>query len=220
MSDQSGGHGWWLASDGRWYPPAVSSEAVPPPPQSLPPPPHPTHQSQGVGWWLASDGKWYPPESYPPAPPVAQAWAAAPATVSNTSPIPGLGHNGLTWTCGGAPLSSPGRRLGAYSLDVLLLFVTLFVGWMIWSLVLWAQGQSPGKQLLGLRCVRTDSGRAAGWGTMCLREVVGRWLLASITYGVTSLVSCFMILGQTRQGIWDKIATTIVVDDKDGITRR
>ena len=177
-------------------------------------------QSQGNGWWLASDGRWYPPESHPTASPVAAAPGPVVGSVVHAPQIPGLGHNGQTWTCGGAPLSSPGRRLGAYFLDVLLTFVTLFIGWMIWSLMLWAQGQSPGQQLLGLRCVRTDSGKAAGWGTMCLREVVGKWLLGSITYGITSLVSCFMILGQTRQGIWDKIATTIVVDDKDGITRR
>ncbi len=45
MSDVSQGPGWWLASDGKWYPPKESEE-----------PP-------GPGWWLASDGKWYPPES-------------------------------------------------------------------------------------------------------------------------------------------------------------
>lgn len=34
MSDQSGGPGWWLASNGKWYPPApgASSPAAPPPP--------------------------------------------------------------------------------------------------------------------------------------------------------------------------------------------
>lgn len=35
MSDQSGGPGWWLASDGRWYPPAP----VPPVPQAPVQPP-------------------------------------------------------------------------------------------------------------------------------------------------------------------------------------
>ncbi len=30
MSDQSQGDGWWLASDGRWYPPAATPDAVPP----------------------------------------------------------------------------------------------------------------------------------------------------------------------------------------------
>lgn len=36
------GPGWWLASDGRWYPPA-SNPALPPPPSAspLPPPPRP-----------------------------------------------------------------------------------------------------------------------------------------------------------------------------------
>lgn len=35
MSEQSQGPGWWLASDGKWYPPA------PPPPGVVPPPPQP-----------------------------------------------------------------------------------------------------------------------------------------------------------------------------------
>lgn len=34
MSDQSGGEGWWLASDGKWYPPTQQSGYAPPP---LPP---------------------------------------------------------------------------------------------------------------------------------------------------------------------------------------
>ena len=34
MSDTSQGPGWWLASDGKWYPP----ESAPPPPPSSPPP--------------------------------------------------------------------------------------------------------------------------------------------------------------------------------------
>ena len=50
MSDTSQGPGWWLASDGKWYPPA-DTDAAPAP-----------------GWWLASDGKWYPPADAAPAP--------------------------------------------------------------------------------------------------------------------------------------------------------
>jgi hypothetical protein len=33
MSDVSQGPGWWLASDGKWYPPQSASVAAPPPPQ-------------------------------------------------------------------------------------------------------------------------------------------------------------------------------------------
>lgn len=31
MSDSAGGPGWWVASDGRWYPPQTASVPVPPP---------------------------------------------------------------------------------------------------------------------------------------------------------------------------------------------
>src|SRR3954449_8349291 len=31
MSEQSGGPGWWQASDGKWYPPQQATPAVPPP---------------------------------------------------------------------------------------------------------------------------------------------------------------------------------------------
>jgi uncharacterized RDD family membrane protein YckC len=118
----------------------------------------------------------------------------------------------------GAPVSSAGKRLGAALLDALLLFVTLFIGWLIWTLIVWSKGQSPAKSLLGMRCIRTDTGQAATWGTMFLREVVGKWILGSVTFGITNLVSYVMILtdNERRQGVWDKVANTVVVDDPDG----
>ena len=45
--------GWWIASDGNWYPPET----------------HPDAASIEPGWWIASDGNWYPPESHPDAAP-------------------------------------------------------------------------------------------------------------------------------------------------------
>ena len=131
-------------------------------------------------------------------------------------PVHGLVHNGATWTAGGAPLSSAGKRLGAYLLDGLLAVVTLGIGWLVWSLIIWSKGQSPGKALLGMRCVRTDTGRLATWGTMALRELVGKGIIGGITFGITTLISCFMVLGASHQAVWDKIASTVVVDDPDG----
>jgi len=32
MSEQSGGPGWWVASDGKWYPPHLQPAVMPPPP--------------------------------------------------------------------------------------------------------------------------------------------------------------------------------------------
>ena len=40
MSDTSQGEGWWLASDGKWYPPqSAVGVAAPPPPRSAAPAP-------------------------------------------------------------------------------------------------------------------------------------------------------------------------------------
>ncbi len=72
MSDSAQGPGWWLASDGRWYPPEQAPGYEPQPetpaasPLSAPvvgpdmPPP---------GWWQGADGQWYPPQSQQAASP-------------------------------------------------------------------------------------------------------------------------------------------------------
>jgi uncharacterized RDD family membrane protein YckC len=117
---------------------------------------------------------------------------------------------------GGPPLSSAGKRFGGWLLDGLLFLVTFGIGWIIWSLVIWSKGQSPAKSLLGMRVVRTDTRRAATWGTMFIRDFLIKGLLVSICY-LIQIVSAFMILGADRQGIWDKMVNTVVVDDPDGL---
>ena len=57
--------------------------------------------------------------------------------------------------------ATPLRRLGALLLDGLLFFLTLVVGYIIWWLIVLRRGQTPGKQLLGIRAVRRD-GNPAG----------------------------------------------------------
>jgi hypothetical protein len=48
MSDTAQGAGWWLASDGKWYPPELHPNYTPPP--SAPTPPTPTTPTApGVG---------------------------------------------------------------------------------------------------------------------------------------------------------------------------
>src|SRR5579863_7425155 len=61
MSEVSGGPGWWIASDGKWYPPHLHPDyqppAAPPPqppaapaqPPGTPPQPSPTPQPTGFG---------------------------------------------------------------------------------------------------------------------------------------------------------------------------
>lgn len=60
LSDVPLGEGWWIASDGKWYPanthPDALAERHAPGEAEIPP---------GQGWWQASDGNWYAPELHP-----------------------------------------------------------------------------------------------------------------------------------------------------------
>ena len=76
--------------------------------------------------------------------------------------------------------ATPGRRLGGFALDVLffvvLAILTLTIGWWIWFAIVARNGQSPGKQLLGMYIMCEDGSRAGG-GYTWLREIVVKWLL-------------------------------------------
>ncbi len=115
-------------------------------------------------------------------------------------------------------LASVGRRLAGAVLDAVLLVVTLFLGWLIWSLIVWSRGTTPGKQLLHMRCVYLADSRRAGWGRMALREFLGKgvimWVIGIFTFGIGPLVLYFMLLWtKKRQELWDIVADTIVVHD-------
>ena len=105
-----------------------------------------------------------------------------------------------------------GARFWAAVLDGVLMVVTLFIGWIIWSVVLYSQSTSPAKKILGLQIVDVKTGAPATMQQMLLREVLGKMVLGPISRGVTSLVSAIMILVMpNRQGIHDYIAKTVVI---------
>jgi hypothetical protein len=99
MSDTSQGHGWWLASDGKWYPP----EAWTGPPQQLSQPPFQTDPSGNPSGQPPS----YPvgqvayPSSQPPSP-YAYGGAIPPATAwRQPRPTNGLAVASLVCSCVG-----------------------------------------------------------------------------------------------------------------------
>ena len=139
---------------------------------------------------------------------------------------------GATWSphsvpqpyapAGAPPLSSLGERFGGYLLDGLLALVTLGIGWIIWCCFTFSKGQTPAKVIMGMRVVKQDTGVAATWGEMFLRNVVIPGVLGLVgifLFGIPTIVAACMIFGGTlRQTGWDRMMGTVVVNDPQGIT--
>lgn len=82
------------------------------------------------------------------------------------------------------------HRLGAFALDAVLMFFTLGIGWLIWSFVVWGNGQTPAKQILKIRVYNSETGQVASWGHMALREaLVGWWFGLSIAFGILTAIT-------------------------------
>ena len=104
-----------------------------------------------------------------------------------SGPVPSFNNNNSNMR-----LASFQHRLGAYALDMALAFVTCGIGWLIWSLVVWGQGQTPGKKILKIRVYAADTQRQATWGHMAVREFL-LLLAIGIASGVINLVT--IVLG-------------------------
>jgi uncharacterized RDD family membrane protein YckC len=158
--------------------------------------------------------------------------AALPWTASPVTPVERVCYScGRSWGAGrccqycrqvddlpdGIRLSSPLKRLAGALLDTVIAIFTLGIGWLVWSLIVYKDGQTPGKQLLGMRCVIFATGRHAGWGRMFCREWLAKGLLFSVllslTFGLAGILYLWLLWDKDKQEIWDKIVDTIVVDD-------
>lgn len=111
------------------------------------------------------------------------------------------------------------RRFSAVLLDFIFFYLLLIVGWFIWFAFTANQGQTPGKQLLGLRVIRLD-GAVAPPGTMWLREVVIKGVLwYSIAGGIGALVAyIWAFFDKDRQTVHDKMVSTYVIHHPGPIT--
>ena len=119
-------------------------------------------------------------------------------------------------------LASPARRLGAFVLEFLVYGIISLIGlvigdatigtilliaYAIFALVLFARGTTPGKMLLGLH-VTKENGERAGFFTMLFREVIGKFIISSIVFGLGFL---WIVLDKENQGWHDKLMSTYVV---------
>ena len=114
---------------------------------------------------------------------------------------------------GGAELASIARRLAARVLDTVTIVVTLYIGWLIWSFMVYGRGQSPGKQLVGIYAAPVDDPeRRLSWGSMFLREFVIQTLLFAnllsfVTLGIASVLDYLWAL-------WDGSGHSQTLHDK------
>jgi uncharacterized RDD family membrane protein YckC len=157
-----------------------------------------------------------PGQGLPQAPPV----PASGHTPYSGQPVPAglyLDQESGLMLPQGTVLANPGRRIGAYFLAIPLVIITLGIGYVIWGLIVWANGQTPALQVLGMRCYRPEDNRVAGFWWMALREIVGLFL-ESILWIITELVSLILMLTRPdRRTIHDLVAGTVVLHDPNKV---
>jgi uncharacterized RDD family membrane protein YckC len=146
-------------------------------------------------------------QPYSGQPYAAQPYPAQPYPVS---PYPGQPYGPVAV----GNLVSAGGRLGAFLLDGLLILVTLGIGYLIWTLITWSDGQTPGKKLLGHVVVDATTGIPFDWGRMALRQFVISGLLggllSSITFGIYFWVDSLMVFGERQRTLHDRMANSVV----------
>ena len=105
--------------------------------------------------------------------------------------------------------ATPLRRLCASLLDTLLFFLTLIIGYVIWWLIVLSRGQTPGKQLLGIRAVKRN-GSPAGWGITFIREIV-KYIAHSFVIGFFADVILLLMDDEQHRSLSDRVADTVIV---------
>ena len=196
-------------------PPPGRAYDPPPPNQGFNPPPPP-----GQGYGAPPPGQGYgqaPPPGFTAAPPVPAGYgygqhpAAAVPQGMYFDQVSGL------VLPDGTELASVGRRIGAWFLSIPLVIVTLGIGYVIWGLIVWGNGQTPALQVLGMRCWRPETGRVAGFWWMALREIPGRLIdgILSFITGITSFV--LFVTGRQHKALHDWIAGTVVLHDPNKV---
>jgi uncharacterized RDD family membrane protein YckC len=186
-------------------------------------------QAEGQRYW---DGQAWTDQRRPMAPPVGAAavggvpdagtWpTAVPASYGYQAPAgsPGMYYDpesGLTLPQG-VQLATVGRRIGAFFLAIPLAIGTLFIGYVIWGLIVWGRGQTPTQQVLKMRCWRPETNRNAGWGWMALREIIGGILESVLSIFTQVLSFILMVVGKERKCLRDHVAGTVVLHDPHNI---
>lgn len=234
MSNTSRGPGWWLASDGKWYPP----EAVPggPPPgygqpygQHWPPGYHEGSPPYGAGppHWQAGYAWNYPPRSGQAAP------APDPVLGVILAPwwkrlVAALIDGCLIWAVGyvieliGMLGSTRLITLGAGQTVGLSVFAPILVAWaavvagsfLYYGLMVGsARGQTVGMMAMSIAARDAVTGGKLGFWWALWRQMIA--FLFTVVFVIPFLIDCLSPLWDRRRQAWhDHASHCIVVDLK------
>ena len=107
--------------------------------------------------------------------------------------------------------------LGAIGIVVVGILAIVMIGYIVWWLFALRRGQTPGKQIVGIRVIR-DDGTPSSWGYTFLREFVIKFvlvgILSNLTMGAAWLVDYLWPLWDREkkmQTLHDKLLGTLVV---------
>ena len=110
-----------------------------------------------------------------------------------------------------------GALFSSVGAAVMLAVLVVLIGYIIWWLFALGRGQTPGKQIVGIRVIK-DNGEPSGWGYTFLREFVIKALLVGFlsdaTFGIARLVDYLWPLwdrAEKMQTLHDKLLGTLVV---------
>ena len=112
-------------------------------------------------------------------------------------------------------LASVQARLGSFLLDLALMIVTLFIGWVIWNLFTWKTGQTPAKRLLQQVVVDAKTGEVFTWSRMALREFAVKGAAGNIaggaSNGITFVIDSLFVFRDDRRTVHDLIVGSKVI---------
>ena len=101
----------------------------------------------------------------------------------------------------------PGDGMQIFAIFIVLLTYLGFMSYSALVLALWAYGMTPSKWMLGIRVVKADTGKPAGFWRMALRQTIGQFVSAILCY----LGYVWALVDANRQTWHDKIAKTMVI---------
>jgi len=112
-----------------------------------------------------------------------------------------------------------GMRLGAWLIDMVLICLTLGIGWLVWFCVTSRTSQTPAKRMFHLYIIRAD-GTRAGAGYTQVREIVLKGVFGIVgvfTIGtVPAIAAAWCLWDSEQQCLWDKLGRTFVAQSPSG----